>query len=119
MGQQFLAQHKQDYISLSSTASSLAAQILVDVQEVGGGEKSPNYCIQGRDKPDNLAAVRQVHNTSPLLLPHTTRISGSASSVSEAVRQISYRESITGFVYLFDNATREEEKQGNKLLESY
>lgn len=39
MGQQFLAQHKQDYISLSSMASSLAAQILVDVREVGGGEE--------------------------------------------------------------------------------
>lgn len=56
---------------------------------------------------------------SPLLLPHITRISGSAFSVSEAVRQVSYKEFITGFVYLSDNETSEEAKQGNKLLESH
>lgn len=50
---------------------------------------------------------------SPLLLLHITRISGSASSVSEAVRQILNKEFIAGFVYLFDNAASEEANQGN------
>jgi len=49
---------------------------------------------------------------SPLLLPHVTRISGIAS-VSDAVRRISYKGFIAGFVYLFDNTASEEGNQGD------
>lgn len=56
--------------------------------------------------------------SSPLLPPHVTRISGSAASVSEAVRQILYKELVAGFVYPFDNAASKVAKQGNELLES-
>lgn len=72
MGQQCLAQHKQDCISLSGVVSSPAAQILADLKERKRKKKkkSPNYCIWGRGKPDDLAAIRQVYNISPATLSH-------------------------------------------------
>lgn len=106
MEHQFLAQHKQDYISLSSMASSLAAQILADLREE---KKSPN-------KPDDRAAIRQVYNMSPLLLPRITRIPDSAGTVSQPVRQVSYKEFTSAFVHLFDNAASKGAKQGTNYL---